>query len=229
MIDWPAIKQWILNQAPVRVAAGDITEIKKDFELAKQADLTGLDYAISMAFPLPRQALSGITDGPTLIYKHAYSQVNYLMDRTALSLALMLQEQGARSLAIPASQIIDWENLLAHLNHRQVAVHLGQGWYGRNNLLVTPDRGAQVRLVTVLTEAAIEEPGPWRSKRGESGCGECRACVAVCPAGAVRGGPEDFDRPACAQKTRQFEKMRGIGQRICGVCVKACPGGRVEK
>jgi epoxyqueuosine reductase QueG len=222
--DWTSLKKWIQEQAPVQIAAGDIKQIRKEFELSKMQDLAGMDYAVSMAFPLPRECLAGISDAPTLIYKHAYSQANYLMDRTALGLALRLQEEGFGALAVPASQITDWERLLGHVNHRQVAARLGQGWFGRNNLLVTPERGARVRLVTVLTDARIEDPGPWADRAEESGCDECERCAPVCPAGAIHNGPEDFDRPACSEKVREFEKIRGIGQRICGVCVKACSG-----
>jgi epoxyqueuosine reductase QueG len=222
--EWERLKAWIEAQAPVTVAAGSIVEIKEHFELGREQDLTGLGHAVSLAYPLPAAALGGIVDIPTLLYKHTYAQVNYLMDRVALNVSLRLQDDGHRAVAIPASQLIDWVNLKAHLNHRQVAVHLGQGWYGRNNLLVTPKRGAQVRLVTVLTDAAIIEPGPWAGRKGESGCGVCRACAAVCPVGAIHDGPENFELTLCSARLKEFEKMRGIGQRICGVCVKACSG-----
>ncbi len=224
--DWKSLERWVHEQAPVCLAAGNITEIKHGFELAREADLEGLDHALSMAFPLPAGSLSGIIDRPTLLYKHAYSQVNFLMDRVALGAALRLQQAGHRAIPVPASQIIDWERLRAHVDHRMVAVHLGQGWYGRNNLLVTPSHGARVRLVTVLTDAEVNEPGPWAHKGGESGCGGCSDCVSVCPVEAIRHGPEDFDLESCAAKNKEFEKMRGIGQRICGLCVKACAGPR---
>jgi epoxyqueuosine reductase QueG len=220
--DWERTRSELLAQGALQVAAGDIREIRDDFELARMQDLSGLDYAVSLVFPLPSEVLAGIEDGPTLLYKHAYAQVNYLMDRTALMLALGLQAAGYRALPVAASQIISWEPLKAHVNHRQVAVHLGHGWYGRNNLLVTPRRGAQVRLVSVLTDAEVTEPGPWAERRGQSGCGPCRRCGSVCPADAIHDGPADFDLPACAAKTKEFEKRRGIGQRICGVCVRAC-------
>ena len=206
------------------MAVGDIRAIRDDFDLAREQDLSGLDRAVSLAFPLPPDSLGGITTGPTLLYKHAYTQLNYLMDRVALEATQMLLADGYRALPIAASQLTDWERLRGHVDHRRVAVHLGLGWYGRNNLLVTPARGAQVRLVTILTNAPFESPGEWAG-RG-SGCGECRACTAVCPVGAIHDGPETFDRPVCAARTREFEKVRGIGQRICGVCVKACGGKR---
>ena len=223
-LNWDELKGWLRDQGPIQVAAGEVRAIRDGFELARMQDLAGLDSAVSLALPLPAEVLAGITAGPTLLYKHAYAQANYLLDKTALGLALRLQEAGARALPIPASQIITWDPLRAHVDHRRVAVRLGQGWYGRNNLLVTPGRGAQVRLVTVLTSAPLVEPGPWADHQGESGCGDCRRCASKCPVNAIHDGPADFNLPACADRTREFEKIRGIGQRICGVCVRACGG-----
>lgn len=213
---------WLATEGPVCAAAGEVRTIKAEFELSREQDLCGLDYAVSLACPLPAAALEGISTRPTLLYKHIYQQVNYFLDRTALLLGWRFQSAGFRALPIAASQLVDWERLRAHVDHRRVAVHLGQGWYGRNNLLVTPWGGAQVRLVTVLTDAPVFLPGPWSGNRERSGCGECRKCVEVCPVGAVHEGPQDFELAACAARTREFERLRGIGQRICGVCVKAC-------
>jgi len=228
--DWPKILDWVRRQGPVvSMAGGEVRAIRDDFALSREQDLSGLDYALSLAYPLPRESLGGIRAAPTLLYKQAYTQVNYLMDRVALGVALRLQEGGHRALAIPARQLLDFEGLHAHVNHRQVAVHLGQGWFGRNNLLVTPTHGAQVRLVTVLADLPLEMPGPWAEQKGASACGDCRACAEVCPVQAIHQGPQDFDRAACFEKVRSFEKLRGIGQRICGVCVKACSGPKAKK
>jgi len=80
-----------------------------------------------------------------------------------------LEAKGKKALPIPASQIIDWEKKLGHLSHRQVGVHLGLGFYGRNNLLVHPEYGSQLRLVTVLTDWEIDLPGPVKGQ--ELSCG----------------------------------------------------------
>jgi epoxyqueuosine reductase QueG len=216
------LRYLILAEGPFLYAAGKIAEIKPDFYMTRSHDLAGLDYAVSLAFPLVREALDGIKDQPTLLYKHLYRQVNNLMDRFALKLALTLQARGSRAIPIPASQLLDWQELRAHLSHRQAATHLGVGWYGRNNLLVTARHGAQVRLVTVLTDLPLSESNVPASEL--PGCGSCRACAKVCPVNAIHEGPADFDRPACFAKVKQFERIQGIGQQICGICIKACPG-----
>ena len=202
--------------------AGRISDIKSDFLLSREMDLSGIDYAISIAYPLAAPALEGIVDRPTLLYKHLYRQVNNLLDRVALETSVWLQSLGAKAIPIPASQMVDWEKNLAHLSHRQVAAELGLGFYGRNNLLVTPQYGSQVRLATILTDFSAEIPGPAKGKKYS--CAKCSACVLVCPAKAIHTGPQDFDRAACFAQTKEFEKMRGISVRICGVCVRACPG-----
>lgn len=216
------LRDLILAEGPFLYAAGNIAEIKPDFFMARFHNLTGLDYAVSLAFPLVREVLAEIQDQPTLLYKHLYRQVNNLMDRTALKLALAMQARGGRAIPIPASQLLDWQELRAHLSHRQVAAHLQLGWYGRNNLLVTARHGAQVRLVTVLTDLPLAESNVLPAEL--AGCGACRACAQVCPVNAIHDDPANFNRPACFAQVKQFERIQGIGQQICGICVKACPG-----
>jgi epoxyqueuosine reductase QueG len=217
-----SLAAFLKSQGVEIFAAGSIAAIKKDFLLANEMDLEGIDYAISIAYPLASQALEGIVDRPTLLYKHLYRQVNNLLDRAAVATSVWLQSLGAKAIPIPASQMVDWEKNLAHLSHRQIAAELGLGFYGRNNLLVTPQYGSQVRLATILTDFSAEIPGPAKTKKYS--CEKCAACVMVCPVKAIHTGPQDFDRAACFAQTREFEKMRGISVRICGICVRACPG-----
>jgi epoxyqueuosine reductase QueG len=226
MVSEKELKQFLKQSGIKLFSAGHIARIKSEFPLSKELDLTGIDYAISLAYPLPEYALSGIQDKPTLLYKHIYRQVNNLLDRITLQIAVWLEEQGARAIPIPASQIIDWEKNLAHLSHRQVASHLGLGFYGRNNLLIIPGFGARTRLATVLTDMELYIPGGITEKN--SGCGNCNLCALVCPVKAIHTGPEDFDRKACFARVKEFEKLRGIGVGICGICVKACPAKKTS-
>ena len=93
---------------------------------------------------------------------------------------------------------------------------------GRNNLLVTPEYGSQVRFVTVLTDMEL----PRRSGGLAGGdCGECRACVKMCPVGAIDEDPGKFDLDRCAAQLRRFARSEKINTMICGLCIKVCVGG----
>lgn len=207
---------------------------EQGIDLVGIADLTGerpavhhlppdlvavFDRAVCLAVRVSPTVLATVRDGPNHLYYHHYRQLNFLLDRAALAVAREIEALGYRALAVAASQIIDWTHQLGHVSHKDVARLGGLGWRGRNNLLVTPAYGAQVRLVTVLTDLPLEPASPL----GQD-CGACRRCLAVCPAGAIHEQPTAFDHQACFAKLKEFGKTRGIGQYICGLCVAACPG-----
>ena len=175
--------------------------------------------AVSLAKRLSDSVLEDIEDRPTPLYFHHYRQTNYFLDRGAFLLADRIQEMGFASLAIPASQIVDWEKQRGHVPHKAVALAAGLGWIGRNNLLVTREFGARVRLVTVLTDLPLETGRPL-----DFGCGECVRCLAPCPAGAIGRDPAAFDHIRCYEMLDDFRRRHVVSQHICGVCVKACAG-----
>lgn len=189
--------------------------------LLPTATLAALPSAIAVALPLSASVLDTLETGPNRLYEHHYRQVNFALDRLALSIAAEIESLGGRALPLPASQIVDWNSQRGHLSHKRVAVAAGLGWLGRNNLLVTPDRGARVRLVTVLTDLPLE-PG----RALAEGCGRCRACIEVCPARAVADEPAGFDHRACYEMLKRFQSERRVSQYICGLCVRVCAGAQ---
>ncbi|MBI4721743.1 MAG: epoxyqueuosine reductase [Candidatus Stahlbacteria bacterium] len=180
----------------------------------------GLEYAISLGIRLSDTVLSTIEEGPSLIYKHHYKTVNWILDQTAEQIANLLQSAGYSSLAIPASQVVDWKHQGGHFSHRVVARECGLGWIGKSGLLVHHQYGARVRYATVLTDFPLSE-----DRSQETGeCGSCQKCIDACPAGAI--SEAGYEREKCVAKLKQFAGMRGIGVSICGICVKVC-GRRV--
>lgn len=176
-----------------------------------------LRFGISLGFRLSDPIIDSIQDRPTLIYKHHYKVANYMLDRAAAAIHSFIVERGYRALPIPASQVVDWEKNLGHLSHKAVAVQAGLGWIGKSALFIHPVHRARLRLATVLTDLPLEPA----KKRLDLSCGSCRACIEACPAGAI--SEQGYDRNRCADKLREFSRMPGIGQSICGVCLKACP------
>jgi len=186
------------------------------YDLGK--DLLGkLPFGVAIGVRLADAVLEAIEDHPTLLYLHHYRQANYRLDRIALDLTALIQRAGGNAIPIAASQIVDWEGQRGHLSHKALARAAGLGWRGRNNLLVTSAFGARVRLVSILTDLPMLIDSPL-----DSSCGQCRRCLAACPAGAIKEEAGEFDHLSCFEKLKEFRNKYNIGQYICGVCVKAC-------
>lgn len=227
---------------------GDLKQLKSDLRLVSQSylmkafgladlqwlrtrypeELEGISprftCGVAMGIRLPQAVLEEIADHPTPLYFHAYRQANYQLDRGAYAVADRLQGLGYQAMAVPASQIIADDPMRALLSHRLVGWAAGLGWWGRNNLLVNPRFGSQVRYVTVLTDAELEPDEPL-----EADCGACMACVEVCPAGAIQVERDQFDLARCKAKLDEFRKLPYVSQHICGVCLKACSPQAVQQ
>jgi len=216
--DLPALKQYCRDLGFSVFGIGDITGIRSEFLLHDRLK-NRYGRALSLGVRVLGPVLEDIDDRPTPLYLHHYRQLNFFLDRGALLVAGRISDLGFEALPIPASQIVDWTNQLGHVPHKKIALLAGIGWIGRNNLLVNPDLGARLRLVTVLTDMPLEPGRPL-----DFACGSCRACIAPCPAAAIRESPADFDHRACFAKLDEFRRAHIVSQHICGVCVKACRG-----
>jgi len=216
--NYQKLKKLVFTEGISLFGVADIREIRKEFLLPKEV-VEKLDFAISLGYRLSKSVLETLVDRPNQIYFFHYQRVNVLLDTVTLKVTQFIQSQGYQALPIPASQVVDWQNLKGHLSHKQIAYLAGLGWRGRNNLLVNPQYGSQVRYVTILTTYPLTANHPVNAS-----CGECKNCIGVCPAGAIQ--ENNFSLEKCYTKLKEFSKTEKISQHICGVCVKVCPGTR---
>lgn len=194
--------------------------LESEFRISPESVYRGLRYGISMGFHLSDRIIEGIIDRPTRMYLFHYRRVNSLLDETALKIAAFIQDQGYDALPIHASQISDWGGtMVGHVSHKMIARFAGLGWIGRSILLVNPKYGGRVRYVSILTDMPLKVDGEIPGS-----CGICRKCIAICPAGAIKEDPKDFDLEACYRQLTYFRNKENLGQHICGLCVKACSG-----
>lgn len=199
--------------------------------------------AISVALHLPWATFGEIKDRPTLIYENVYQTANRILDDLAFKTAHDLERRGFYSVPIPASQVTDEQKWYGAISHKAVARMAGLGWQGKNLLLITPQYGSAVRLITILTTAPLVVDGPVENR-----CGKCTACRDACPVGAIKGvNTTDhyarrndamyFDKCVAQLKNNSvmLESYAAKGEKeitkptyhklICGLCIKACPFG----
>ncbi len=117
------------------------------------------------------------------------------------------------------------------------AVLAGLGVIGRNNLLVTPEFGSDLRLRGIFMEADLEPTGPLPDFDPCNGCD--MPCHKACPRGAF--GTGSYDQSLCKQEmdqndadVKQFDgPVVGIEDPCkvivyCRGCENACPVGGTE-
>ena len=106
----------------------------------------------------------------------------------------------------------------------------GLGWIGKHTLLIHPDAGSWFFLGEIYTNIPLSPTEPIEQDR----CGNCRACMTVCPTGAIVG-PKLLDARRCISyltiehKTSIPEELRPlVGNRIfgCDDCQLYCPFNR---
>lgn len=216
---YDSVRNIALRRLACAVGVSEIEFVREAEPSAVEHIPVSLPRAIVIAVRLEDAVIDSLFDRPTPLYFHHYRQANYWLDRIAFEVSQYLMSKGYRAVSIPASQMLSSRPPYGHLSHRVLAWSAGLGWIGRSRLLVTPEFGARVRLVSVLTDAPLP-PGKPLSRE----CGSCDRCLSACPASAIKLSSRDFDLQACYAKLEEFRKLPCVGQHICGLCVKACGG-----
>lgn len=108
----------------------------------------------------------------------------------------------------------------------EIAQRAGLGWRGKHTLLLNRDAGSMFFLGEIFTDLPLPVDEPVSSH-----CGECRACIDLCPTGAIVG-PYRLDARRCISyltielKDSIPVALRPLmGNRIlgCDDCQLVCP------
>jgi epoxyqueuosine reductase len=114
----------------------------------------------------------------------------------------------------------------APLMEKPLAAQAGIGWQGKHTNLVSRDFGSWLFLGLILSEAHLPAGEPM-----EDHCGNCRACLDVCPTNAFPA-PYQLDARRCISYLTiehkgpvPHEFRAAIGNRIygCDDCLAVCP------
>jgi epoxyqueuosine reductase QueG len=185
--------------------------------------------------------LSGYLSGEIAHLHRAVSiGVHRRLNEDTLTLLMKLQKRTARflkarghkALAIPPDSDRRKGTFISKLyslfNHKMAATSAGIGWIGKNGLLINPDFGPRLSLVTVLTDAPLKPDIAIEY----SSCGDCMLCVQYCPSHAITGAEWSRSSPfvelvrlnAC--RSHKQTKRLTEGKPNCGLCINICPYGR---
>jgi epoxyqueuosine reductase len=195
------------------------------------ADARGRRFprALSFAIPMDPQIMAATHSGPNQAYAEAYDRVNARLNHLADRLVAELGARGFAAQALAASARTDPVNLKGDFPHKTAATQAGLGWIGRNCQLITRKYGPWVRLGTVFTDMALS-CGPAVSRHF---CGDCRRCVAACPAGALTGTAwqpglprEEILSPATCDRWKKANYLAYHQGHVCGICAAVCPYGQ---
>lgn len=118
----------------------------------------------------------------------------------------------------------------APVMERDWAKRSGQGWIGKNTLLIHPKKGSYFFLAEIILDVEFEYDHPMRDH-----CGTCTRCIDACPTDAI--SPEGYvlDGSKCISyltielKSQIPESFKGQMEDWiygCDICQEVCPWNR---
>jgi len=180
---------------------------------------------------LARKFLSGPTNSKHWTSYTAVHDGNIArLDNDAYCISRYIEENyRANTLPVPAmTPYFHWDEQKQYaagdLSHKHAAVAAGLGVIGKNSLLITPQYGNKVNLVSIITELELEPDALLSKELCPAGC---RLCIDSCPASAIHGDCT-INQSSC--RNHCWTKLpRGFSVLQCWECRGCCPANRVMK
>lgn len=166
---------------------------------------------------------------PSVVYSELYNTSNRLLDEIGYKLSVYLNSKGFQAVFFPRDAYGDISVLIdkseAAFSHVFAGKYAGLGTIGYNHTLLTKEYGPRVRLVSVFTDAEIEQD----NVISEDLCIKCLICKRCCPTSAFTTTKHliaDMDKRKCATYHAELKSKYTYP---CGVCIKVCPIGEDRK
>jgi len=171
-----------------------------------------------------------IESTPSINYQEMYNAANQTLDQAAFRLSAWLNDQGHAAIYLCRDGYGSLDILrrkpAASFSHVIAGKYAGLGTIGLSHMLITPEYGPRVRLVSIFTSAPI--PGD-RLIKGEL-CNGCGLCARLCPVQAftkVKGQViANMAKDPCTERHQQLRKANCWP---CGICAKVCMVGADRK
>ena len=158
------------------------------------------------------------------VARYAYGEdYHFVVKRRGKELLYRLREEYG---AVEGRVFVDSAPVL----ERQWAERAGQGWLGKNTLLLRRDRGSYFFLCELIIDLAFAPDPPVSDF-----CGTCRKCVDACPTEAIADEGYLLDASRCiSYLTIELREAipAGFGESLegwafgCDICQEVCPWNR---
>lgn len=210
---FPAFERWLS-----RGQHGDMAWLQRDASLRKDFRLPhrGARSAIVVALDY------GGRQPPGTLARYARGRDYHavMKERLYALLRWIESEAGAR---VSGRPYVDTGPIL----ERDLARLAGLGWFGRNTMLINPDRGSFLFLGALFVDLELDPDPPFDAER----CGTCRRCIDACPTAALDGeGVLDATRCISYLTIEKrgaipMEWREAIGTLVygCDICQDVCP------
>jgi epoxyqueuosine reductase len=172
---------------------------------------------------------AGVLGDPTLGYVSRYALGRDYHKLVRARLTTLVERIRAVAAPLQCRAFTDSAPIL----EKALAEKAGLGWIGKNTLLLNRDAGSFFFLGEIFTDLPLPLDEPQRTEH----CGACRACINVCPTGAIVDAKHLDARRCISYLTIEHrgaipvELRRPIGNRIfgCDDCQLICPWNRFAK
>lgn len=165
-----------------------------------------------------------VSSGNSVVYTAHHMNTMNQLDTLAHTVALYIEENGGLAVPVPADgPYFYWDDERKHgmgiLSHRHAAVKAGLGQLGKNSLLITPQYGNRVELVSIITDIAFKTP----PSLGPLCPDACRLCLDACQSVALMGDYSILQKPCRGYSVTKSARGHMLYQ--CWACRASCPAG----
>lgn len=214
-------------------AHGDMSYLSRQDAVDRRADLRHTEPSVKTAIVVGHDYYqedgAGVPEDPSKAVVARYARgrdYHKVVKKRLLSLHKWIEFLVARP--VVGRVYVDTGPIL----ERELALRAGLGWFGKNTMLINPQRGSYFFLGVLLLDLDLEVSAPFR----EDHCGTCMSCLDACPTGALLGRDEHgapiMDARRCISYLTiehrgpiplEFRSLMGNRVYGCDICQEVCP------